>query len=123
MNWTPKPGAFDWDKAKTLVPFRTSVFGYVDDAGDLHLLGSDAVEQCDTDLRINAEDIKQFIEELLALTGYSVAAPPAEPKVDRTNAERQRRHRQKRNGRNGETVTNGVTEPDAVPLFREASQA
>jgi hypothetical protein len=120
---------FDWKKAQLIVPPRTSVWAYIDDlTGDLLISASDSVYQTDADIRINAEDIVNFIDRLTDLVGWPSAGAPREPSrapvepppalaadiqqavptppapangdsKPLTNAERQRRYREaKRNG-------------------------
>ena len=64
---TPSDG-FDFERSEVILPARTTVFAYVDkDTGDLRIWGSDAAQQCDTELRINAEDVRDFINGLVEL--------------------------------------------------------
>jgi hypothetical protein len=62
----PDPNEFDIKRSEVILPARTSVYAYVDDNGDLRILAEDARGRCETELRINAEDIEDF---LLALNG------------------------------------------------------
>jgi hypothetical protein len=62
------PTAFDYRRAECVLPMHTSVFAYVDqETGDLWISGSDALRRCDTELRINAEDVATFVDTLVAL--------------------------------------------------------
>jgi hypothetical protein len=59
---------FDWKRAEVILPARTALYAYLDpESGDLRIHASDAAEQCDTELRINAEDVRDFISGLVAL--------------------------------------------------------
>jgi hypothetical protein len=55
------PNEFDLKRSECVLPARTFVSAYIDDNGDLRICASDARYQCDTELRINAEDIEQFL--------------------------------------------------------------
>jgi hypothetical protein len=62
----PDPNEFNFKRSECVLPLRTAVWAYVDDVGDLRISAEDAKGRCDTELRINAEDIEDF---LLGLNG------------------------------------------------------
>jgi hypothetical protein len=65
---TPDEAGFDYRRAECVLPMHTSVFAYVDqETGDLWISASDALRRCDTELRINAEDVATFVDALVAL--------------------------------------------------------
>jgi hypothetical protein len=130
-----QPGSQDFDFARSecILPARTSVFAYVDqNTGDLRIWASDAAFHCDSELRIAAEDVGDFINGLAELAGrpprlgprsepvaFDAPPPTAAQQTNGdsrplTNAERQRRYREhKRNGevtkRNDEGMPRNAT--------------
>jgi hypothetical protein len=135
-----KPDEFDIRRSECILPPRTCVFAYLDDNGNLWIHASDAARYCDAEIRINGEDVADFVDRLTDLIGIPAVgrsapavapapAPTAKPRP-KSNAERQRAHRQNRNGRNGrnEAVTNrneNVTPRNAetvTPVTGDASQ-
>jgi hypothetical protein len=65
---TADEAGFDYRRAECVLPMRTSVFAYVDqETGDLWISASDALRRCDTELRINAEDVAEFVDRLVEL--------------------------------------------------------
>jgi hypothetical protein len=116
---------FDFDQATLLLPPRTDVLAYIDNHGDLWISASDAARRCDTELRINAEDVAAFIDGLTDLIGVPSVGRPAEPKPapKTSHAERQRRYREKkRHASVTESVTRDVTQGEfaTLPLLRSA---
>jgi hypothetical protein len=57
----PDPNEFDFKRSECVLPLRTAVWAYIDDVGDLRISAEDARGRCDAELRINAEDIEQFL--------------------------------------------------------------
>jgi hypothetical protein len=111
---------FDIERSTCILPARTDVLAYVDDRGDLWIYGQDSVRRCDTELRINAEDVPAFVDRLTDLVGIpSIGKPVSKPKAKSGNAERQRRHRAKK--RNGVTPHN-VTPRNARNVTRNAQE-
>jgi hypothetical protein len=100
---------FDIKRSTCILLAKTSVLAYVDDNGDLWIYASDSALCVDTELRIAADDVLDFVDRLTELVGIP-AVGRAKPDAAKTaNAERQRRHRaKKRNAVTPETVT-GVT--------------
>ena len=114
---------FDYNRSVCILPARTAVLSYLDDNGDLWISTSDAALCIDTEFRIAAEDVWDFVNGLTQLIGIpSVGRPQASPapKKKTSNAERQRRFREKRNAEtvtpNAETVSQSVTCDDQPPL-------
>jgi hypothetical protein len=65
---TPDEAGFDYRLAECVLPMHTSVFAYVDqETGDLWIAAEDALRRCDTELRINAEDVATFVDTLVVL--------------------------------------------------------
>jgi hypothetical protein len=65
---TPDEAGFDYRRAECVLPMHTSVWAYVDQAtGDLWISASDPLRRCDTELRINAEDVAEFVDRLVEL--------------------------------------------------------
>jgi hypothetical protein len=72
--FTPSSDAdFDVRRAQCLVPARSCVFGYIDDNGDLRIWSDDFRQQCTSEMRIDRDDIPEFIDGLLALVGAEPA--------------------------------------------------
>jgi hypothetical protein len=62
------------------LPARTSAFAYVDQRGDLRIWAQDSAYQCDSELRIPAEDVGDFINGLAELVGREpLLEPRSEP--------------------------------------------
>jgi hypothetical protein len=128
---------FDFKRSECILPARTTVFAYIDpNTGDLRIWACDGAFQCDTELRIAAEDVADFINRLAELVGrppllearkeipdprfLSEEAPPltaAQQANDGdsrplSGAERARRYRAKQRDEN-------VTQRDAPALLEE----
>ena len=59
---------FDFAQSEQILEPRTSVFAYIEpDTGDLRISASDALLQCDTEIRIARDDVEVFAHRLMAL--------------------------------------------------------
>jgi hypothetical protein len=59
---------FDFAQSEVILPPRTSVYAYIErNTGDLRISARDALLQCDTEIRIAAEDVEIFVHRLMAL--------------------------------------------------------
>src|SRR5260370_31086595 len=67
---------FNFERSTCILPARTSVLAYLDDNGELWIYASDAALQCDTELRIAAEDLFAFIDGLTELVGIPAVGRP-----------------------------------------------
>ena len=78
---TPDEAGFDYRRAECVLPLRTGVSAYIDEnSGDLWISASDALRRCDTELRINAEDVVAFVDALVALVEPAHRGQLIEPK-------------------------------------------
>jgi hypothetical protein len=59
---------FDFKRSEVILPARTAVYAYIDpETGDLRIHASDAANQRDDEIRINAEDVAEFVDQLAQL--------------------------------------------------------
>jgi hypothetical protein len=55
-------------RSECILPARTAVYAYIDqETGDLWILGDDLQRQDTAELRINAEDVAEFVEQIAGL--------------------------------------------------------
>jgi hypothetical protein len=114
---------FDIERSTCILPAKTSVLAYVDDHGNLWIYGSDAGRCCDTELRIAADDVLDFIDGLTELIGIPAVGNDRQPQPrpsKTSNAERQRRYRNNRRSKGG-AVTRNVTR-NAQTVTRDVTQ-